>query len=167
MRTLLLTALVALATAGAASAGGGATVGLSSMPPDGAGPGTKWDVTLNVLQHGRTPLDGVSPTIVIRNLDNGETQTFAATPTGEPGKYAAEVVFPSAGRWEYLVDDDFSQTHTFRPITIVADGAAGDGGSFPVAWTAVGSAVIALALAVMFLIARRPRSRPDAAVPAA
>jgi YtkA-like len=161
MRALLVTAIVALAAAGTAAAGGFATVGLDSQPPDGGGPGSTWDVTLNVLQHGVTPLDGVSPTIVIRNLDNGETQTFAATPTGEPGKYAAKVVFPSAGRWEYVVNDDFSQTHTFKPITISGDAAAagtsdGDGGGYSVPWTIVGSTAIVLAFVAMFLIARRP-----------
>ena len=161
MRALLVTAIVALATAGTAAAGGWATVGLDTMPPDGGGPGSTWDVTLNVLQHGVTPLDGISPSIVIRNLDSGETKTFVATATGEPGKYAAKVVFPSAGRWEYVVNDDFSRTHTFKPITISGDAAAsgatdGDGGGFSVPWTIVGSAAILLALVAMFLIARRP-----------
>lgn len=159
MRALLVTAIVALAAAGTAAAGGYATVGLNSQPPDGGGPGSTWDVTLNVLQHGVTPLDGVSPTIVIRNLDSGESQTFPATPTGEPGKYAAKVVFPSAGRWEYLINDGFSQTHTFKPISIGGDPAgtgSGDGGSFSVPWTIAGSAAILLALIAMFVIARRP-----------
>jgi hypothetical protein len=159
MRALLVTTIVALAAAGTAAAGGFATVGIDSQPPDGGGPGSTWDVTLNVLQHGRTPLDGVSPAITIRNLDSGETQTFPATPTGEPGKYAAKVVFPSAGRWEYLIDDGFSQTHTFKPISITGDPAgtgSGDGGSFSVPWTIGGSTAILLALVAMFLIARRP-----------
>ena len=166
MRTLLVTAVLALATAGAAAAGGWATVGLSSLPPDGGGPGSTWDVTLTVLQHGMTPLDGVSPTIVIRNLDSGETQAFPATPTGAPGKYAAEVVFPSAGRWSYVVNDGFSRTHTFKPISIGT--GAGDGGSFSLAWTIAGSTAIALALVALVLIARRPpRVRPGVAVPTA
>ncbi len=171
MRILLATAIVALATAGSAVAGGFATVGLNSQPPDGGGPGSTWDVTLNVLQHGVRPLDGVSPTILISNLDNGESKTFPATPTGEPGKYAAKVVFPSAGRWEYKIDDGFSQTHTFKPISIAGSAAASggggdDGSSFPVGWTIAGSTAILLALVAMFVIARRPpRARAGAAVP--
>src|SRR5688500_18313094 len=168
MRILLATVIAALATAGTAAAGGWATVGIDSQPPDGGGPGSTWDVELNVLQHGVTPLDGVNPTITIRNLDSGDTRTFPATPTGEPGKYAAEVVFPSAGRWDYEINDGFSQTHTFKPIAIVGDAAAapGDGGSFPVAWTIAGSTAVLLALIALFVIARRPpRTRPGAAVP--
>jgi hypothetical protein len=171
MRILLATAIVALAAAGTAAAGGFATVGLNSPPPDGGGPGSTWNVELNVLQHGVTPLDGVSPTILISNLDNGETQSFPATPTGEPGKYAAKVVFPSAGRWEYRINDGFSQTHTFKPISITGSAAAAggggdDGSSFPVGWTIAASTAILLALVAMFVIARRPpRARAGAAVP--
>jgi hypothetical protein len=163
--TLLFSvAIVALATAGTAAAGGFATVGLNTMPPDGGGPGSTWDVTLNVLQHGVTPLSGVSPMIVIRNVDTGETQTFPATPTGEPGKYAAKVVFPSAGTWDYEINDGFSQTHTFKPI-VIGDGApvagAGDGDGYSMPWAIAGAAAIVLAFAAMFLFARRP-ARPVA-----
>lgn len=169
MRILLVTVFVALATAASAVAGGFATVGLNSQPPDGGGPGSTWDVTLNVLQHGVTPLSGISPTIVIRNLDTGATETFAATPTGEPGKYAAKVVFATAGRWEYLINDGFSQTHTFKPISIAGtpgSTASGDDGSFPVGWAVAGSTAILLALIALFVIARRPpRTRPGTAVP--
>jgi YtkA-like protein len=179
MRRLVLalaTAAVALAAAGTALAGGWATVGVSPGPPDGGGPGSTWNVDLNVLQHGRTPLDGVVPTITIHNRDNGATQTFTAKPTGEPGHYAAKVVFPSAGTWEYSINDGFSQTHTFKAITIGDAPAAtsgrdvrepapvGDSSSFSVPWTIAGSAAILLAIAALFLIARRPpRTQPPTA----
>ena len=182
MRRLVLvlaTAAVALAAAGTALAGGWATVGVSPGPPDGGGPGSTWNVNLEVLQHGRTPLDGVVPTITIRNSDSGETQAFTAKPTGEPGMYAAKVVFPTKGTWEYTINDGFSQTHTFKPIAIgdapaasvsragrdpaPAPAAAGDSGSLSVPWTVAGSAAILLALASLFVIARRPpRARGSA-----
>ena len=129
-----------------------------------AGPGSTWDVKLNVLQHGQTPLDGISPAIMIRNLDTGETKTFAATPTGEPGQYAAKVVFPSAGRWDYEVNDGFSQTHTYNADLDRRRRGRRDGGGFPVGWTIAGSTAILLALIAMFVIARRP-PRPRVAVP--
>ena len=51
-------------------------------------------------------------------------RTFDARPTGEPGVYRAEVVFPRAGRWEYEVNDGFvDETHTFAPVEIAAAGA--------------------------------------------
>jgi hypothetical protein len=175
MRNLVLvlaTAALALAAAGTALAGGWATVGVSPGPPDGGGPGSTWNVNLEVLQHGRTPLDGIVPTIAIHNTDTGATQTFTAKATGEPGMYAAKVVFPTKGTWEYTIDDGFSRTHTFKAIAIgdapaaairsareptPAPAPAGDSGSFSVPWTIAGSAAIVLALGALFLIARRPR----------
>jgi hypothetical protein len=181
MRRLVLvlsTAAVALAAVGTALAGGWATVGVSPGPPDGGGPGSTWNVNLEVLQHGRTPLDGVVPTIAIHNADTGATQSFTAKPTGEPGMYTAKVVFPTNGTWEYTINDGFSQTHTFKPITIGDASAAtatrktkesaptpapaGDSSSFSVPWTVAGTAAILLAIAALFLIARRPRGQGTA-----
>ena len=88
----------------AAGAGGFATAGLSSTP-EGVAPGQPWKVDITVLQHGRTPLDGLQPSVVIRSGDT--TREFAAAPTGKTGVYRAEVVFPTAGRWDYEVLDGF------------------------------------------------------------
>src|SRR3954464_11572802 len=111
----------ALALPGAASAGGFATVGLSSLP-DGTAPGAPWDVTLTILQHGRTPLPGLSPVVRIRS--GATTRTFPARPARRPGIYTADVVFPAAGTWRYAIDDGFSQTHEFAPATIGAQAPA-------------------------------------------
>jgi hypothetical protein len=114
-------ALAALALPAAALAGGFATVGLSSTP-EGTAPGRPWDVRLTVLQHGRTPLDGLEPAVIVEGA-SGVRHTFAALPAGRPGVYRARVVFPSAGRWRYLVADGFTATHTFAPVQIRAGGA--------------------------------------------
>jgi hypothetical protein len=129
----------------AAGAGGFATVGLSSLPT-GTVAGEPWDVRLTILQHGRTPLSGVSPRIRVTSADGETTRSFAARPTGRAGVYRASVVFPAAGSWRYVVDDGFSLTHEFAPVRIGAGsaeptaapataqrppapaGAAGDGG---------------------------------------
>ena len=116
-------AAAALALPCAAGAGGFATVGLSSLP-DGTAPGKPWRVQLTILQHGRTPLSGLKPTVRIRSADGRTTRTFAARPAGQRGIYVASVVFPAAGRWRYVVDDGFSQTHTFAPARIGGAGAA-------------------------------------------
>ena len=89
---LAITALLALPAA--ATAGGWATVGLSSTP-DGLAAGAPWNVELEILQHGRTPLENVSPAVTIKAGD--DTRTFAARPTGRPGFYRASVTFPHAG----------------------------------------------------------------------
>lgn len=124
MRRLLLPALLlaTLAVAGAAWAGGWATVQLSSTPT-GTKAGQPWVVTVTVLQHGRTPLAGVKPTITIRN--GGTSAVFKAVPTGKPGVYRSRVVFPRAGMWTYEVYDGFvryggAQRHTYAPVRILA-----------------------------------------------
>lgn len=128
MNRWLVGTTVALATAltapGIAWGGGFATVGLSSLP-DGLRPGQPWVVELTVLQHGRTPLDGLRPAVTVAPADGGAVgRTFPARPTGEPGVYAARVVFPSAGRWRYEVDDGFTSTHTYAPVQIGGPPAA-------------------------------------------
>jgi hypothetical protein len=162
-RLLVSLALVVLAAPASAVAGGWATAGLS--PPDGGvGAGDTWNAEVTVLQHGMTPLAGVSPTVTIRNKATGEAKTFAAKPTDEVGVYAAKVVFPSQGKWSYEVYDGFSQyggakTHTFGAVSIGAGGA--DGGLPFLAIIGVGALLLA-AVAVIYLLARRVRVRAPA-----
>jgi hypothetical protein len=129
---LVLAAASALALAGTAAAGGWATVQLSSTPR-GLSAGEPWVVDITVLQHGRTPLNGLKPTLTIRKaaarLSSGvakgrlTTRTFAARPAGKPGVYRVRVVFPSAGTWRYEVYDGFEQyggarTHRYAAVKI-------------------------------------------------
>jgi hypothetical protein len=162
MRRLLIGfALAALALPAGALGGGWATAGLAP-PDDGVGPGDTWNAQITILQHGMTPLNGVSPTVTIRN--GSTAKTFKATPAGEPGKYVAKVVFPSGGSWTYEVYDGFTQyggakTHSFPAVTI---GTAGDDGGFPwVTTTAVIALVVVLGL-LGYVLARRFRLRTAA-----
>ena len=154
-KLLLVLALVALVAPGASAGGGWATVGLSSLPT-GIGPGDTWKVDLTVLQHGRTPLEGIAPVLTIANGD-GDTRSFTGTPTGRPGVYRADVVFPSEGTWTYEVWDDFSQTHTFRPVEIAAPG----GGSFPFPELVLALGLAAVLAAATLLALRRRRLEPQ------
>jgi hypothetical protein len=149
-RLLLGLALAGLLLPAAATAGGFATVQLSSLPA-GTDAGGTWTPTLTILQHGVTPLDGLQPAVRLTD-ENGEITTFAARPAGETGTYVADVTFPSAGTWRYEVWDGFSQTHTYSPVTI------GDGGSgsFPAVPVAAGMlAAITLAGALLVSLRRR------------
>ena len=151
-RLLLVLMLLAVALPGAATAGGWATVQLSSLPA-GTKAGDTWKAELLVLQHGRTPLENVSPVVRIRNGD--VTREFVATATEEAGRYAAEVTFPSAGTWQWEIWDGFSQTHTFAPVTVAPGGGLGDG-SFPT--LPLGIVIVALGGALgLFLVTRRRR----------
>ncbi len=156
-RLLLGLALAALLVPAAATAGGFATVQLSSLPA-GTDAGGTWTPTLTILQHGVTPLDGLQPAVRIRDA-SGEIQTFAARPAGEPGTYVADVRFPSAGTWRYEIWDGFSQTHTYSPVTI-----GGGGSSFPTVSFAAAVLAVLLVAGLGLAAARRRRPGPRPAL---
>jgi hypothetical protein len=163
MKKLLLVVAVAAAVAApAASAGGWATVGLSSLPPSGLKANQDWPVDITVLQHGRTPLAGVTPVVRIRDDGGAVVKNFTAKPTGKTGVYHAVVRFPGSGTFAYEVYDGFvayggAQTHTFKPVQI-----GPPANSFP--YLPVGiAAALALALATATVVLWRRRA-PDPAV---
>jgi len=163
VRRVLLALGLLLVFAETAYAGGWATVSLSSTPT-GVQPGTPWAVDLTVLQHGRTPLTDVQPVVTIRS--GGRSQDFAAKPTGKPGVYRAEVVFPTAGRWTYEIDDGFisQMPHTYPAVQIGGPGAtSADGGGPNLLWLIPG---IALLLAAALLLIG-PRLRGNGRQPQA
>src|SRR5687768_9969770 len=127
MKKLLLVLAVAAIAAPAASAGGWATVGLDSLPPSGLEANQAWPVDITVLQHGQTPLAGVTPIVRIRDDGGKLVKSFTAKPTGTTGVYHAVVTFPGEGTYSYEVYDGFgaysgAQTHTFKPVQISAPG---------------------------------------------
>jgi hypothetical protein len=160
---LIAVPLLFLALTATAFGGGWATVGLSSTP-EGAKPGEPWVVDMTILQHGRTPLAGVKPSLTIVNGD--ARRTFPAKATKEPGVYRVSVTFPSSGLWRYEVDDGFisGQPHTFKAVQIGAAGtpATSEDGGPALGWLIGGLALLATAAAVL-VISRRPRHHPQAA----
>ena len=159
MKKFLLTLAVAVVVP-VASAGGWATVGLSSLPPSGLKAKQAWPVDITVLQHGQTPLSGVTPVVTIRDGGGKAVAKFSGTPTGKVGVYRAVVSFPGEGTYSYEVYDGFgtyggAQTHTFKPVQI---GAPGD--SFP--YLPLGLA-LALALGLTGTTVVYLRRRPEPA----
>jgi hypothetical protein len=154
----LVAALVVPATAGA---GGWATIGFAPLPDD-VEPGQTWTPELTILQHGVTPLDGLSPTITITGAEDAEI--FTATPAGEPGKYVANVVFPSAGSWAVAIDSGFGESRlTYGPVAITAgDGVSstGGGGDFPLMPLLAALAGLVVVAAAAFGLVRQRRLRP-------
>ena len=161
MRRLVLLATVAAAVlAPAAGAGGWATVQLSAVPTDGTKAGTTLPIDVTVLQHGRTPLAGVTPVFRIRDGNGKLLASFKGTPTGRTGVYHVDVRFPAAGLVRYEVYDGFTMygnatTHTYGPVRIVAPGG---GGSFP--FLPVGAGIL-LAVAAAGLVVVVRRARPE------
>ena len=158
MRTFLVVLGFALLLPAAASAGGFATAGVLN-PPEGIDPGETWTAQIEILQHGRTPMTGIEPAVVV----GGER--FPAAPTDKPGIYTAEVIFDKAGRIDYRVDDGFTnaEPHTFVAVigettaATTAPAAAAD--DFP--WMPILAGVFgALGLAVLLSSRRGGRTVP-------
>ena len=160
MKKLLLVLAVAVIAVPAASAGGWATVGLSSLPPSGLEANQAWPVDITVLQHGQTPVAGVTPIVRVRNDGGKVVGTFRGTATDTTGVSHAVVRFPGEGSYSYEVYDGFelyggAQTHTFKPVEI---GTATD--SFPY-WQLGLALAIALGLAAATVgYLRRGRGQP-------
>lgn len=157
MKKILLALVAAAVLAPAATAGGWATVGLSSLPPDDLQAGTTWSFDITVLQHGKTPLENVQPLVRLTRADGTAGGEFTATPTKQAGVYHVDVTFPSSGTWRYEIDDGFTQTHSFKPVEI---GPLSSPASFPA--LPVGGIALALA-AALALFLRRSRSTPQPA----
>jgi hypothetical protein len=152
-----------LVVPGTAMGGGWATVELSSTP-DGLEPGETWKAEMTVLQHGRTPLEGVEPAVTVTEGGGTTVRTYRARPTKRPGVYRFSVAFPRAGEWEYVVDDGFSQRHSYPPVQIgeaatAAPAAALSADETAPIWQAMAAALAAGLLAAGLTVAvqrRRP-----------
>lgn len=98
---LLLVSVFTLAFALPAFAGGWAVISLDELPT-GVVAGKPHTIGFTVLQHGKTPMSGLDPTITAR-LSNDEVLTFSAAPEGKPGHYTATLIFPKGGNWEWSI----------------------------------------------------------------
>jgi hypothetical protein len=153
-RTLFAAVVCALLVPATALAGGWATAVISAPPPAGLPAGSPWDVDVTIMQHGVTPLTGITPAVVV-HLPGGGEKRFTATGTAKPGVYRAKVVFPKAGSYRYTVDDGFTNAlpHEFPPVRIGAAAASApapagpdDGGGMPL-WAFVLAGLVLLAAA--------------------
>lgn len=171
--------LAALAHAAPAAAGCWATVQLAP-PPAGTTAGKAWTAELTVLQHGRNPLPDAAdarPTVIITNAA-GDRKSFTAEPVdSSKGLYSTDVVFPSAGTWNYAVVDGFStsggqpapceRTHELGTVKIGKSppGISTAGGGFPLQLAAGLGATLLLGGGVVFFgRKRRLRASRTAAV---
>lgn len=149
MRTLAAV-IALLALPAAAHAGGWANTTLSPASPPRATVGDTWTVDMKILQHGRTPMTGLRPAIIVTR-PGGRERRFAARATAKTGVYRARVRLQQAGRHTYRIDDGFTNAvpHKYPPIVVrpavPAASRQGVGGTGPVLWIA--GAVILLAAA--------------------
>jgi hypothetical protein len=139
-----------------ASAGGWASVGFEPLP-DGTDAGGTWKPTIFVKQHGITPLEGLQPVVMIEETGSGQPTRFLATAGSEPGEYAAEVVFPSAGEWRVTILAGFGDSKTTYGPVAIGEPTTGGGASEPLSVIGFGGLLLVV-LGVFGVVAVR-RSR--------
>lgn len=84
-----------------AFAGGWAVITLDEVPTDIVA-GEPLTVGFMVLQHGKTPMVNLDPTVTAA-LQDGEHFTVNAEPGGRPGYYTATLIFPREGDWSWSI----------------------------------------------------------------
>ena len=83
-------------------AGGWAVITLDELPTNVVA-GEPLTVGFTVLQHGKTPMDGLEPTITA-NLYKEQEFVVNAEPDGKPGHYTATLTFPKEGEWRWFIN---------------------------------------------------------------
>jgi cytochrome c2 len=96
-----LALLFAIVFAFPAFAGGWAVITLDELPSNVVA-GEPLSIGFTVLQHGRTPMTDLHPTLTAK-LSSAETMVFSAEPNGKPGHYVATLTFPKEGSWEWSI----------------------------------------------------------------
>jgi len=79
-------------------------------------------VGFTVRQHGIQPMSGLTPTILLKHQETGETMLVRAEPQGKTGHYQAEIDFPKAGAWQWSIQA-CAMDQAMPPLTVV-DGSS-------------------------------------------
>ena len=103
LRSLAAGTLLVALSAGAASAGGWATIQADSGNPPQPNAGEQFTFGFTVLQHGVTPAGWETPTFLGINGATGERVEVKAVAQGADGHFVATVTLPSAGFWTWQV----------------------------------------------------------------
>lgn len=112
---IALALLLALMFTAPAFAGGWAIVNLDEWPANVVA-GEEFEIGFTVLQHGVTPVTGITP-IISGTLTGGkETMSVMAKEEGEPGHYVARLNFQTAGEWSWRIDSFGEQV--MPPLTV-------------------------------------------------
>jgi mono/diheme cytochrome c family protein len=96
-----LALVLSLLLAVPAFAGGWAVITLDELSTEVVA-GEPMTIGFTVLQHGKTPLDGLDPTITA-NLYKEQEIVVHAEPDGKPGHYVATIIFPKEGEWTWSI----------------------------------------------------------------
>ena len=113
--TFGLTLLLSLVVAVPALAGGWAVITLDELPTNVVA-GEPLMIGFTVLQHGRTPMNDLAPTVTVR-LGNEEELLFRAEADHQPGHYMATLTLPKEGNWEWSIQA-FSMDQRMPELTV-------------------------------------------------
>jgi hypothetical protein len=116
-----LALLLSLAFAIPVFAGGWAVITLDELPSDIIA-GEPFTIGFTVLQHGRTPMTDLEPTVTA-GLSLDENLVVYAEPKGKPGHYVATLTFPKEGEWEWSIQA-FTMDQPMPVLTVAAPSAA-------------------------------------------
>ena len=112
---IALALFLALMFTAPAFAGGWAIVNLDEWPTNVTA-GEEFEIGFTVLQHGVTPVTGITP-IIRGTLTGGkETMSVMAEAEGEPGHYVASLNFPKSGEWSWKIESFGEQV--MPPLTV-------------------------------------------------
>ena len=115
---LMLVALTLLVLAAPALAGGWAAVTLDRLPAD-VRAGETLHLGFMVRQHGKTPINNVTPYLRATRPGASEILRVDAKQEGPVGHFVLDVTFPSAGTWDWqIVPEPFDGT-AFAPLTVL------------------------------------------------
>ncbi|NOH01543.1 MAG: c-type cytochrome [Chloroflexi bacterium] len=109
-------------------AGGWAVITVDELPVT-AKAGEPLTIGFTVLQHGRTPVPGLTPTITFTLL-KGEQFVVAAEEEGKAGHYTVTVTFPKEGEWDWTIDA-FTVPQPMPAIVVSASAAGAPSQSVP------------------------------------
>jgi len=100
-------------------AGGWAVITLDELPSNVVA-GKQLTIGFTVLQHGRTPMTDLEPTITAKS-STGEEIIFNAVPEGKRGHYVASLLVPEEGEWEWSIQA-FTMDQPMPVLTVAAPG---------------------------------------------
>lgn len=149
---LLFGILLLLGTSLPAWAGGWAEVKVDSLPSE-IRAGSEIVIGFTVLQHGVTPVNDATPTLIAHQPSTGESLNIVGIPTGEGGHYLATLTFPSAGQWEWeIIPLPFGGRVEMEGLTVLpplAQAATGAAPALPVGLL-VGGALLLLVIGLAY-----------------
>jgi mono/diheme cytochrome c family protein len=126
-------ATIAAVGAMAFSMGGWAVITVDDLPR-ALTVGRPMNIAFMVRQHGHTPLDHLTPTLIASDAKGEASEVRAsAVPSGPAGHYIATLVVPRAGDWTVTINSGFGGSHvTLYPIPAATTTPRNHGDDAPV-----------------------------------